>query len=487
MTLEDAYITFRYVDNIADGHGFVYNQGEHVLGTTTPLWTLLLASIRSAGVLSFIPAARAIGIMCDCVSIVLMFLLLREISPFAALIGTALFATSPAVVPIAVSGMETSLLLAGMSVALLGLHRKNSLFALGIGLTLLTRMDGIIFALSLFGTALVRERRWALRQGMLALTLCLPWIVFAGAYFGSVLPQSYLAKREVYHLAVSTSLGPFLRQFTPWREHHLVVGVLRGVGLLLLVLGCIRIVRKDRSLIAIGAYFFLYTVLFAVSGTIIFGWYLVPAAFASFYIMASGAQWCLDALHGMPRALRPGICVGIPLVLCATNVAAIAAGLDRSREVQEMELSLRREIGLWIHDHVPAGSQVFLEPIGYIGYFAGPGVMIRDEAGLVTPAVIPIRRHGDGWYADALRVLNPDYVVQYAYSLENNVTEGTGERLFRGEADRQWFGEQYREERAFDVSSSFPLVATKEKKYLLMKRTGAATDTSPLPTPPRTP
>jgi hypothetical protein len=42
-TIDDAYITFRYVQHLVQGQGFVYNPGEHILGTTTPLYTLLLA------------------------------------------------------------------------------------------------------------------------------------------------------------------------------------------------------------------------------------------------------------------------------------------------------------------------------------------------------------------------------------------------------------------------------------------------------------
>ena len=43
LTLDDALITYRYAENLAEGHGFVFNEGERVLGTTTPLLTLLLA------------------------------------------------------------------------------------------------------------------------------------------------------------------------------------------------------------------------------------------------------------------------------------------------------------------------------------------------------------------------------------------------------------------------------------------------------------
>ena len=36
-TIDDAYITFRYARNLLAGNGLVYNPGEWVLGTTTPV------------------------------------------------------------------------------------------------------------------------------------------------------------------------------------------------------------------------------------------------------------------------------------------------------------------------------------------------------------------------------------------------------------------------------------------------------------------
>jgi hypothetical protein len=47
---DDPYITYRYARNIATGQGFVYNPGERVLSTTTPLFTLLLAGLFPSGV-----------------------------------------------------------------------------------------------------------------------------------------------------------------------------------------------------------------------------------------------------------------------------------------------------------------------------------------------------------------------------------------------------------------------------------------------------
>jgi hypothetical protein len=47
---EDAYITYRYADNIAQGRGFVFTAGERVLGTTAPLYTLIFSVLGWIGI-----------------------------------------------------------------------------------------------------------------------------------------------------------------------------------------------------------------------------------------------------------------------------------------------------------------------------------------------------------------------------------------------------------------------------------------------------
>jgi hypothetical protein len=50
--VDDAYISFRYAKNLADGHGFVFNVGTPVEGVTNLLWTLLLAAAFELGVIA---------------------------------------------------------------------------------------------------------------------------------------------------------------------------------------------------------------------------------------------------------------------------------------------------------------------------------------------------------------------------------------------------------------------------------------------------
>src|SRR6185503_6975999 len=51
LTLDDAYITFRYARHLAEGYGLgAWNHtGEHVEGYSSLLWTLLLGAATWAG------------------------------------------------------------------------------------------------------------------------------------------------------------------------------------------------------------------------------------------------------------------------------------------------------------------------------------------------------------------------------------------------------------------------------------------------------
>jgi len=468
-TLEDALITFRYAENLASGMGFVYNAGEHVLGTSAPLWTLLLAAVRSIGIPDVAACAKILALVLDAFSMIAVFTLLRPSGLFPAYLGTALFCTSPAIVPISVSGMESPLVVAGMSLALLGFQRRSVLFAMGCAITLLARIDGAIFFLTMMSVALACDRPWALKQAAIALAVCLPWFLFSFFYFGTLLPESLLAKRAAYHGSVASSLEPFLMQYTPYLEKRAVYFIAKSALFILLLAGLVRTVSRERRLLWSSLFFLAYVAILGTSGALVFSWYFVPASFASIILIALGADWFLQGAGNRPK-LRVAALWAISFGLCAVHLATLSARAEHSRQLQSLEEHLRKEAGVYLNMTAPAGSQVFLEPLGYVGYYAGPALVVHDEIGLVTPSVVRYRMRGDGWYVGALRELRPDYVLQYAYALEQNVTEGSGVKLFRDEGEQAWFRGHYREIKQFDASTIAPLVASKEKRYILFLR-----------------
>ncbi|MFD2397718.1 hypothetical protein ACFSVJ_14470 [Prauserella oleivorans] len=61
---DDAYITFRYARNIADGYGPVFNLGETVEGYPNFLWVVLLALPRAMFGVEVEPTAVVLGTLC---------------------------------------------------------------------------------------------------------------------------------------------------------------------------------------------------------------------------------------------------------------------------------------------------------------------------------------------------------------------------------------------------------------------------------------
>ncbi|MFN8374955.1 MAG: hypothetical protein U0694_19025 [Anaerolineae bacterium] len=110
-TIDDAFITFRYSRNIVEGQGFVYNPGVHTLGTTTPLFTLIMAGISAVtGGQDFQWYAIVVSALADAVTAALLFLLTQRATGstlFGVIIGV-LWGISPRSVTFAVGGMETS-------------------------------------------------------------------------------------------------------------------------------------------------------------------------------------------------------------------------------------------------------------------------------------------------------------------------------------------------------------------------------------------
>ena len=108
-TLDDAFITFRYVRNLARGIGFVYNPGERVLGTTTPLFTLLLTPFAVAGA-DLVTASKIVNVIASTANVLVVAVLARRVAGnWAALFSAMLLAVSTNNVWAASTGLETEL------------------------------------------------------------------------------------------------------------------------------------------------------------------------------------------------------------------------------------------------------------------------------------------------------------------------------------------------------------------------------------------
>jgi len=210
-TAEDAYITFRYAQNIADGHGPVFNPGgEAVEGYSNPLWTWVLTGFSFLGV-NVVFVGRCLGLLFGALIILEILLLFRLNTldrPGRGITAALAVVTAPAFLYWSQAGLENALYiwLMLMSVRLFVLEaRKPEMLpfsSLALLLLALTRPEGIMFALIFviwkFGIYLANKNKYSLRQAWLSLLVL---IVFYGLFligrlliFGQVFPNTFYAK-----------------------------------------------------------------------------------------------------------------------------------------------------------------------------------------------------------------------------------------------------------------------------------------------------
>ncbi len=307
-TIDDAFITFRYARNLLEGNGPVFNPGERVLGTTTPLYMGLLAivSLPLGGAKAPFPdIAMVVNALADALTCLLLIGIGRKLRfPAAGWAAAILWAVSPMSVTFAVGGMETSVyILLLVSIFYFRLQERLYLMSFLAGLAYLCRPDALLLILplwiELFFRLLQRNGlRPALRKILLVslplLALLLVWFGFALAYYGTLLPQSMLAKSVAYRLDPKAGLIRLIQAYaTPFFEEETFgTGILLFTAPLYLFLSAIGILAAEKLQPGQGAaaglaFPWVYFLAFSIADPLIFRWYLatpVPFLFLSIFI-----------------------------------------------------------------------------------------------------------------------------------------------------------------------------------------------------------
>ncbi len=107
---DDAFITYRYARNVADGHGLVYNVGEFTVSASSPIWTLVLSASYRLGFEQLERVGSILGLVAALAAQILALALGRALDLPLRLAGIFLIvvALSGPWVGWAVSGMDGS-------------------------------------------------------------------------------------------------------------------------------------------------------------------------------------------------------------------------------------------------------------------------------------------------------------------------------------------------------------------------------------------
>jgi len=225
FTIDDAFITFRYAENLALRGELNWNVGEDpVEGYTGVALPVLLAGAITAGI-DPEAASRVIGVASFWFSFLMLFLIGRRIQlPFVGIAGFLfLFATTPILYTHALSGLETMLFLALLlSVLCASLYRKDTILLVLLLMTSLVRPEGVAFSVIILcatGWWRYREDRILfkrfLRQTISIYILpALAYFLWRFNYYGRLLPNTFYAKSGVgFQVDALIDIARFLRRY----------------------------------------------------------------------------------------------------------------------------------------------------------------------------------------------------------------------------------------------------------------------------------
>jgi hypothetical protein len=353
-TVDDAYITFRYARNIATGVGFVYNAGERVLGTTTPAYALLLAATsRLSGLTDYPWLALVLNALINALTFCVIIRLATRMSGRAWVgVGAAmLFAIEGRGLDFSTGGMEAGFnQLAILTTFVLLFEGRARWAAVSLGLALLIRPDGVNLAAAVFGVLglewLIRLRRKTKDEGRrlddrrpttddrklgtlggrawwrglpwveagLFLAVTLPWVVFATIYFGNFIPQSILAKSELYRTPELMAFRAFLvqaRALWPFSLPGLQPDQSVGRELLqvifpaaLAAVGLWAAQQRQPRAWAIGVYMVLFIAFYSVGNPLWLGWYEIPLYPLYLILFLTGVAWLVERVWKLARGTK---------------------------------------------------------------------------------------------------------------------------------------------------------------------------------------
>lgn len=424
--VDDAYITLRTVDNFVHGLGLRWNPGERVQSYTHPLWMFVLSAAYFVTRESFYTTLAVSFVT----SLVALFWVVRAAPIRAqghrAALFLALLLGSKAFLDYSSSGLEnplTHVLLAAFFLRFLSESapaqsdpeaRRRALFYGGItALAFVNRIDTILFFAPACVYAMIEERarlKAFARGALLGATPALAWVLFAFFYYGTIVPNTAIAKlagpRVTAHERFIAGLAYFGDSLMVDPLSLLTCGAAIAISVS---------ARRARPMAAAGGVllYLVYVLTTGAIGTHMSGRFFSGTVFLSALLLALQSRYAAQALGAV--ALMAFWMVGSPVSPLA--VGSTRYGLPRVNRgggnvIDTRDFVLQEGAALLNvvpgesmprHDWYRAGRDYRNSPerthvgglvvslaIGYSAFAAGPDKHFIDVLGLSDPLIARI-------------------------------------------------------------------------------------------------
>jgi len=448
--VDDAYITARYGFNLVTSGQFVYNLDEYVFGVTTPLYSLILAfaySIFGSHLQIFVIFFN-ITLWSASALILYRFLKSTENQTNAALIILFVFLFYPAFIDNQYLGMETSLFVFLMLLSVRGVHSSKDYLASGaLGLLFITRPEGVLFAPALLmmysfknGNHKLAEVLSSKRNWMLLIIPSICWYSFSFFYYGSIIPQSMVAKSawnsEHYNSLVDLSyvlntiprltFFPFVDIF-PQTVRHVI-----SISLIVLIVGCSWFNYKFGSWISRGflAFYCIYITFYILGkGATEASWYAIPSSVA----MLISLYPIVDKLSNNALKLL------VPFVLVVCLATSTFSSMERSKVLAyyidyygQSAVALNQ---LLEDEGEYTRAKVLIGEIGVYGFLSDHYII--DVGALVSPYMLELKNQ-KGSLIGLIRDSEAGYFVIDSSVLEDNYYPSVG-KFYSSPNEWKWF------------------------------------------------
>ena len=373
---EDAYITFRVVDNFVHDYGLRWNVAERVQVYTHPLWLILhcvfalfVANIyRLTIVLSAVCGVAAVWLLCRTVPASRMARALLVIAPLT------LSRTFDDWVICGLENPLSFLTLAWLVFEWFKPHGQFRLFRFYFiaGLCLLTRFDnGVIIAPMLAQTIWLHRRRSMSIATLYAFSPLLVWSAFSLFYYGFVFPNTKYAK-----LNTGIPLSEYLVQGRHYLSSFVSYDFLGfAIVAMAIAIGLYRASVKP-AMLALGCLAQVAYVLW-VGGDFMNGRFMANAVFV-------GVAVLFLTFHTLPKSRY------VPALLILVAVSAVDRTVVRPSVGEPYDFNAHHGINNEREWYFPTTGLMSDPSRTFRLYPAGLGSSVIDENGASIPFVLDV-------------------------------------------------------------------------------------------------
>lgn len=413
---DDAYISFRTIDNFVHGYGLTWNPGERVQAFTHPLWLLVLTGGYLATNNLYLLSIGMSLLFASAAVVILVMRIGRSIA--AIVLALTILILSKAFVDYSTSGLENPLtyaLLAAFFAYYLRssfIQEPRSLFPLALmaALGLLNRLDtALLYVPALlyawYKTGGYRTGAKYIGFGFMPLLI---WELFSVVYYGFPLPNTFYAKFNHGIPQSELAIQGFVYLLDSLNRDPITLFSILGISLS-------TFVYRHRKLLPLTLGIWLYILyVITIGGDFMSGRFLAAPLFCAATMLAyyrlsdrvalsTGSAFVLIVLLGFSGPT--------PTVFSTGTYGAGSDSVDERTGIADERGYYYSDTGLlratrtfevphyrWRYQGEIAQTRqlrsITRGGVGFFGYYAGPTVHIIDQYALADPllARLPAER-----------------------------------------------------------------------------------------------